>query len=90
MILAGFWAVIAFRVGRLTMECCWGPPRGPVSDGPIPDLLDREWIPVLAISLLLVATGFVHSLGTAHHTDDHEMEHHFMASESAHLVIQHP
>ena len=90
MILAGFWAVIAFRVGRLTMECCWGPPRGPVSDGPIPDLLDREWIPVLATSLLLVATGFVHSLGTAHHTDDHEMEHHFMASESAHLVIQHP
>jgi len=90
MILAGFWAVLAFRVGRLTMECCWGPPRGPVSDGPIPDLLDREWIPVLATSLLLVATGFVHSLGTAHHTDDHEMEHHFMASESAHLVIQHP
>lgn len=63
LVLAGFWAVVAFRVGRLTMECCWGPPRGLVSDGPIPDLLDREWIPVLAVTLLLGATGLVQSLG---------------------------
>ena len=79
MILAGFWAVVAFRLGRLTMECCWGPPRGPVVDGPLPDLLDREWIPVLATSLLLVATGFVHSLASGHHTLEHELEHHAAA-----------
>jgi NADH-quinone oxidoreductase subunit L len=87
LVLAGFWAVVAFRVGRLTMECCWGPPRGPVNDGPIPDLLDREWIPVLATSLLLVATGFVHSLGTAHHSAEHEMEHHQAISVSAHTAV---
>jgi len=63
LVLAGFWAAVAFRLGRLTMECCWGPPRGLVSDGPIPDLLGREWIPVLAVSLLLGATGLVQSLG---------------------------
>ena len=79
MILAGFWAVVAFRLGRLTMECCWGPPRGPVVDGPLPDLLDREWIPVLAASLLLLATGFVHSLASGHHTLEHEFEHHTAA-----------
>lgn len=63
LVLAGFWAAVAFRLGRLTMECCWGPPRGLASDGPIPDLLGREWIPVLAVSLLLGATGLVQSLG---------------------------
>lgn len=81
LILAGFWAIVAFRLGRLTMECCWGPPRGPVVDGPLPDLLDREWIPVLATSLLLVATGFVHSLSSGHHTLEHELEHHHTAAE---------
>ena len=76
LVLAGFWAVVAFRLGRLTMECCWGPPRGPVADGPIPDLLDREWIPVLAVTLLLGATGLAQSLGVGHHTAEHEAIHH--------------
>lgn len=67
LVLAGFWAVVAFRLGRLTMECCWGPPRGPVADGPIPDLLDREWIPVLAVGIFLGATGLVQMLGIGTH-----------------------
>ena len=76
LVLAGFWAVVAFRLGRLTMECCWGPPRGPVADGPMPDLLDREWIPVLAVTLLLGGTGLAQSLGVGHHTPEHEAIHH--------------
>ena len=67
LVLASFWAVVAFRLGRLTMECCWGPPRGPVADGPMPDLLDREWIPVLAVALLLGVTGLAQLLGIGSH-----------------------
>jgi formate hydrogenlyase subunit 3/multisubunit Na+/H+ antiporter MnhD subunit len=67
LVLAGFWAVVAFRLGRLTMECCWGPPHGPVADGPMPDLLDREWIPVLVVTLLLGVTGLAQLLGIGCH-----------------------
>jgi hypothetical protein len=49
------------------MECCWGPPRGPVADGPMPDLLDREWIPVLVVTLLLGVTGLAQLLGIGCH-----------------------
>ncbi len=58
-LIALSWAVVAFHVGRALIEACWGPARGAVLEGPIPDLLNREWYPTLLALVILGLAGFL-------------------------------
>jgi NADH:ubiquinone oxidoreductase subunit 5 (subunit L)/multisubunit Na+/H+ antiporter MnhA subunit len=63
-----FWAIVAFHVGRALIEACWGPARGAVLEGPIPDLINREWFPTLAALAALGVAGFISGV-MPHHPD---------------------
>ncbi len=65
--VALMWAVVAFHVGRALIEACWGPARGAVLEGPIPDLLNREWFPTLMALGALGVAGFISGV-LPHHT----------------------
>lgn len=63
---AVMWAVLAFRTGKGILEACWGPPRGSLAEGPLPDLVNKEWTFAAGIPILLGLLGIGVVFNTSH------------------------